>query len=353
MVIIPAAELNKFQDTETADKLSAAGSAKVTEQCKIRAKYLIGMPAYIHFEGDGFKAGEEPLLSADAYSQVFGVFAAKWGKKGIEGRRIQFFAGADENRAEDAAAFGGFYLGLAAFRETDVLRLMCVYPALQLRPHHALMKLKVFLAEVQGANFDALEATYASNEIPRLQNVLRTTMVALCTNKFYTNDADSRNGPAAAQEAMGRLHRLEGKAEVDANFEQFTVTAEGPIKGQSGLRARVDIKKGASFRIAGNVFSKFDPKNDADPKEYNWDLTHDLVLRCQGLVKFINDPKDVEGSDPKGNVEVKCEVPRDCLYLVAKKDIQAGATIWLVYGVTFWNPNAMETEEPSESEEEA
>jgi hypothetical protein len=215
------------------------------------------------------------------------------------------------------------------------------------------MKLKVFLAEVKGTNFDALEATYASDEIPRLQNVLRTTMVALCTNKFYTNDADSRNGPAAAQEAMGRLHRLEGKAEVEANFEQFTVTAEGPIEGQSGLRARVDIKKGASFRIAGNVFSKFDPKNDANPTEYNWDLTHDMVLRCQGLVKFINDPKDVEGSDPRRNVEVRCAEPRDCLYLVAKKDIPAGATIWLVYGVTFWNPNGMETEEPSESEEEA
>jgi hypothetical protein len=71
---------------------------------------------------------------------------------------------------------------------------------------------------------------------------------------------------------MGRLHRFEGEAEVDANFEQFTVTAKGPIEGQSGLRARVDIKKGASFRIAGNVFSKFDPKNDANPKEYNWNL---------------------------------------------------------------------------------
>jgi hypothetical protein len=68
-------------------------------------------------------------------------------------------------------------------------------------------------------------------------------------------------------------------------------------------------------------------------------------------VKFINDPKDVEGSDPKGNVEVKCEGSRDCLYLVAKKDIPAGATIWLVYGVTFWNPNAME--DSSETEEEA
>jgi hypothetical protein len=68
---------------------------------------------------------------------------------------------------------------------------MCVYPAVQLQPHHALMKLKVFLAEVKGTNFDALEATYASDEIPRLQNVLRTTMVALCTNKFYTNDEDS------------------------------------------------------------------------------------------------------------------------------------------------------------------
>jgi hypothetical protein len=47
MVIIPASKFNTIKDTETADKLSAAGSAKVTEKWQIKAKDLIGMPAYI------------------------------------------------------------------------------------------------------------------------------------------------------------------------------------------------------------------------------------------------------------------------------------------------------------------
>jgi hypothetical protein len=113
----------------------------------------------------------------------------------------------------------------------------------------------------------------------------------------------------------------------------------------------VSIKEGASFRIQGNVFSAFDPKNSANPKEYRWEISHDLVLRCKGLVTFINDPTKVAGSDPKGNVEVRCEAPRDCLWLVATKDIEVGQTIWLIYGVTFWNPNAtMEDASASESE---
>jgi hypothetical protein len=151
---------------------------------------------------------------------------------------------------------------------------------------------------------------------------------------------------------MGRLHRLEGKKLLEETFEEFKVNDEGRLHGQSALRARVSIKEDGSFCIAGNVFSRFDPKNGANPKEYRWEISHDLVLRCKGLVTFINDPMKVDGSDPKGNVEVKCEAPRDCLWLVATKDITAGQTIWLIYGVTFWNPNDT-MEDSSESAEEA
>jgi hypothetical protein len=356
MVIIPAAKFNTINESKTADMLSAFGSAKATEPCKMMKKHLIGMPAYINFPLHGYKEGDEQTYSADAYSQVFNVFAAKWGSKGIKGGRIDFYAGKHMKQAEDAAALGGFYLGLAAFHVPDILRPICFYPASKIQPHHVISKLKEFLAEVKGANFDALEATYKPEELPRLQNVLRTTMLGICTNKYYTHGTDSSKGAAAAQEAMGRLHRLTSTSHVDATFEQFTETTKGPINGESGLKARVNIAKGAKFRIDGNVFSKFDPKNDVqvngNPNQYYWDLSHDLVLRCEGLVKFINDPKNVQGVDPAGNVQVTCQKPRDCLWLVATKAILAGETIWLPYGVTFWDPDATGTTEAEDASEE-